>query len=160
MAEREGKYLVELFNKIGAQNAGKALSLKDIPLGEPFVYKHLGSMATVGRYKALVDLRQSKVGAFQPFIIKANVIYNQSICLNLLSMFLAGCKRHIACRILELVHLAFRLSDASRQLEEQVLCCSKLGYHDCLWQRQLKNRLISFVQHNTAICHIIYGYIC
>ncbi|XP_021830812.1 internal alternative NAD(P)H-ubiquinone oxidoreductase A1, mitochondrial-like [Prunus avium] len=60
VAEREGKYLVELFNKIGAQNAGKALSLKDIPLGEPFVYKHLGSMATVGRYKALVDLRQSK----------------------------------------------------------------------------------------------------
>lgn len=30
-------------------------------LGKPFVYKHLGSMATIGRYKALVDLRQSKV---------------------------------------------------------------------------------------------------
>lgn len=60
VAEREGKYLVELFNKIGTKNGGKALSMKDIPLGEPFVYKHLGSMASVGRYKALVDLRQSK----------------------------------------------------------------------------------------------------
>ncbi|CAK9141786.1 unnamed protein product [Ilex paraguariensis] len=60
VAEREGKYLVELFNKIGKQNGGKAFSAKDIPLGDPFVYKHLGSMASVGRYKALVDLRQSK----------------------------------------------------------------------------------------------------
>ena len=61
VAERQGKHLVELFNKIGTKNGGKALSMKDIPLGEPFVYKHLGSMASVGRYKALVDLRQSKV---------------------------------------------------------------------------------------------------
>ncbi|KAK7252191.1 hypothetical protein RIF29_35974 [Crotalaria pallida] len=60
VAEREGKYLVELFNKIGKQNGAKAFSAKDIPLGEPFVYKHLGSMASVGRYKALVDLRESK----------------------------------------------------------------------------------------------------
>ncbi|GAV59492.1 Pyr_redox_2 domain-containing protein [Cephalotus follicularis] len=60
VAEREGKYLVELFNNIGKQNGGKAFSAKDIPLGQPFVYKHLGSMASVGRYKALVDLRQSK----------------------------------------------------------------------------------------------------
>lgn len=52
---------MELFNKIGKQNGGKALSSKGIPLGEPFVYRHLGSMASVGRYKALVDLRQSKV---------------------------------------------------------------------------------------------------
>jgi NADH:ubiquinone reductase (non-electrogenic) len=52
---------VELFNKIGKHNGGKALSAKDIPLGEPFVYNHLGSMASVGGYKALVDLRQSKV---------------------------------------------------------------------------------------------------
>ena len=56
-----GKYLVELFNKIGKQNGGKASSANDIPLGHPFVYKHLGSMASVGGYKALVDLRQSKV---------------------------------------------------------------------------------------------------
>lgn len=60
VAEREGKYLVELFNKIGKQNGGKAFGAKDVSLGEPFVYKHLGSMASVGRYKALVDLRQTK----------------------------------------------------------------------------------------------------
>lgn len=60
VAERQGKFLVELFNRIGKENGGKALSGKDIPMGEPFVYKHLGSMASVGRYKALVDLRQSK----------------------------------------------------------------------------------------------------
>lgn len=52
---------MELFNKIGKQNGAKAFSAKDLQLGEPFVYKHLGSMASVGRYKALVDLRQSKV---------------------------------------------------------------------------------------------------
>ncbi|XAR59124.1 NADH:ubiquinone reductase (non-electrogenic) [Bertholletia excelsa] len=60
VAEREGKYLVELFNQIGKENGGKAFSAKDIPLGDPFVYQHLGSMASVGRYKALVDLRQTK----------------------------------------------------------------------------------------------------
>ncbi|XP_030488207.2 internal alternative NAD(P)H-ubiquinone oxidoreductase A2, mitochondrial [Cannabis sativa] len=60
VAERQGKFLVELFNKIGKQNGGKAFSANDIPFGDPFVYRHLGSMATVGRYKALVDLRQSK----------------------------------------------------------------------------------------------------
>ncbi|KAK6917481.1 FAD/NAD(P)-binding domain [Dillenia turbinata] len=60
VAERQGKYMVELFNRIGQQNGGRAFCLKDIQLGEPFQYKHLGSMASVGRYKALVDLRQSK----------------------------------------------------------------------------------------------------
>ncbi|KAK4711250.1 hypothetical protein R3W88_005763 [Solanum pinnatisectum] len=60
VAERQGKYLVKLFTDIGKQNGGKALSAKDITPGDPFVYKHLGSMATVGRYKALVDLRQAK----------------------------------------------------------------------------------------------------
>ncbi|KAK6917480.1 FAD/NAD(P)-binding domain [Dillenia turbinata] len=60
VAERQGKYMVELFNKIGQQNGGRAFCLKNIQLGEPFQYKHLGSMASVGRYKALVDLRQSK----------------------------------------------------------------------------------------------------
>ena len=50
-----------MFNRIGKQDGGKAFSAKDMFLGEPFVYKHLGSMASVGRYKALVDLRQSKV---------------------------------------------------------------------------------------------------
>jgi len=41
---------------------GHANSQAEADPGPPFVYKHLGSMATVGRYKALVDLRQSKVG--------------------------------------------------------------------------------------------------
>ena len=52
---------MDLFNKIGKEKGGKALSAKGMPLGEPFVYRHLGSMASVGRYKALVDLRKSKV---------------------------------------------------------------------------------------------------
>ncbi|KAF6163243.1 hypothetical protein GIB67_025107 [Kingdonia uniflora] len=51
VAEREGKFLVEVFNRIGKQNGGRAFSAKNIPLGDPFVYKHLGSMASVGRYK-------------------------------------------------------------------------------------------------------------
>ncbi|PIN11707.1 NADH-dehydrogenase (ubiquinone) [Handroanthus impetiginosus] len=62
VAERQGKFLVELFKGIGKNNGGKAYSAKDVPLGDPFVYKHLGSMASVGRYKALVDLRESKDG--------------------------------------------------------------------------------------------------
>ncbi|CAM0906296.1 unnamed protein product [Alopecurus aequalis] len=61
VAEREGKYLARLFKKVAAQNGGKAHSFsKTADLGEPFVYKHLGSMASVGRYKALVDLREKK----------------------------------------------------------------------------------------------------
>lgn len=50
-----------LLNEIGKANGGRANSAKEIELGVPFVYKHLGSMATIGRYKALVDLRESKV---------------------------------------------------------------------------------------------------
>ncbi|KAJ9543667.1 hypothetical protein OSB04_023374 [Centaurea solstitialis] len=60
VAEREGKYLAELLNKIGKAGGGHANGVGDTELGAPFVYKHLGSMATVGSYKALVDLRQSK----------------------------------------------------------------------------------------------------
>jgi NADH:ubiquinone reductase (non-electrogenic) len=58
VAEREGKYLAQLLKKVAAQKGGKAHCLsKNADLGEPFVYKHMGSMASVGRYKALVDLR-------------------------------------------------------------------------------------------------------
>lgn len=46
---------------MGKASGGHANAAKDMDLGEPFVYKHLGSMATLGRFKALVDLRQSKV---------------------------------------------------------------------------------------------------
>ncbi|ERN03429.1 hypothetical protein AMTR_s00003p00262900 [Amborella trichopoda] len=60
VAEREGKYLAALLNNIGKQNGGKAFCARKVSMGDPFVYKHLGSMASVGRYKALVDLRQSK----------------------------------------------------------------------------------------------------
>ncbi|KAI0519255.1 hypothetical protein KFK09_006697 [Dendrobium nobile] len=60
VAERQGKYLARLLNQIGKAGGGYANQAKNIDLGDQFVYKHLGSMATVGRYKALVDLRQSK----------------------------------------------------------------------------------------------------
>ncbi|XP_043690202.1 internal alternative NAD(P)H-ubiquinone oxidoreductase A1, mitochondrial-like [Telopea speciosissima] len=60
VAERQGKFLVELINRIGKENGGKGYSSRGIPMGDPFVYKHLGSMASVGRFKALVDLRESK----------------------------------------------------------------------------------------------------
>nr|BAM13875.1 type II NAD(P)H dehydrogenase [Arum maculatum] len=60
VAERQGKYLADLLNRIGKQNGGKAFASRGIDLRDPFVYRHLGSMASVGRYKALVDLRQSK----------------------------------------------------------------------------------------------------
>ncbi|GAA0152750.1 oxidoreductase [Lithospermum erythrorhizon] len=60
VAERQGKYLAELLNKLGHAGGGRANSAQDMDLGNMFVYKHLGSMATIGRYKALVDLRESK----------------------------------------------------------------------------------------------------
>lgn len=61
VAERQGKYLANLLNKIGEAGGGHANSSNSVELGQPFVYRHLGSMATIGRYKALVDLRQNKV---------------------------------------------------------------------------------------------------
>ena len=69
VAEREGKYLVELLNRIGKQKAGKPYSAKDVDVGDPFVYKHGGSMASVGSYKALVDLHESKVVSLQQYSI-------------------------------------------------------------------------------------------
>ena len=53
--------MAKSLNRLGKAGGGRANSAADIDLGEPFVYKHLGSMATIGRYKALVDIRQSKV---------------------------------------------------------------------------------------------------
>ena len=61
VAERQGKYLAFLLNKIGKANGGRANSAKDVDFGDQFVYKHMGSMASIGSYKALVDLRQNKV---------------------------------------------------------------------------------------------------
>lgn len=62
VAERQGKYLGILLNKIGKANGGRANSAKDVDFGDQFVYKHMGSMASIGSYKALVDLRQNKEG--------------------------------------------------------------------------------------------------
>lgn len=64
MAERQGKYLATVFETMAKQYAGKAYRAKNADMGKPFEYNHLGSMASVGRYKALVDLRQSKVYFF------------------------------------------------------------------------------------------------
>ncbi|KAF8775429.1 hypothetical protein HU200_004852 [Digitaria exilis] len=61
VAERQGKYLASQLNRVMKAGGGHADSEAEADPGPPFVYKHLGSMATVGRYKALVDLRQSKV---------------------------------------------------------------------------------------------------
>lgn len=58
VAERQGKYLAKSLNKLGESGHARAGSGTP-PVLDPFVYKHLGSMATVGRYKALVDLRES-----------------------------------------------------------------------------------------------------
>ncbi|KAK1366505.1 hypothetical protein POM88_042066 [Heracleum sosnowskyi] len=52
--------MANLLNVIAKAGRGRAYAAQQIQLGDSFVYKHLGSMATVGRYKALVDLRQSK----------------------------------------------------------------------------------------------------
>lgn len=68
MAERQGKYLANLLNKVGKDGGGRRNSGGEVELGDPFVYRHLGSMATIGRYKALVDLRQSKVKASIHFL--------------------------------------------------------------------------------------------
>ena len=65
MAERQGKFLAGLLNQIARAGGGYANGAGEIELGAPFHYRHLGSMATVGRYKALVDLRQSKVKALK-----------------------------------------------------------------------------------------------
>ncbi|CAN0854826.1 Internal alternative NAD(P)H-ubiquinone oxidoreductase A1, mitochondrial [Linum grandiflorum] len=62
VAERQGKYLAAQLNRIGKAGGGRANGGADMDVGEPFVYKHMGSMASIGRHKALVDLRQSKKG--------------------------------------------------------------------------------------------------
>ncbi|CAN1282267.1 Internal alternative NAD(P)H-ubiquinone oxidoreductase A1, mitochondrial [Linum perenne] len=62
VAERQGKYLAAQLNRIGKAGGGRANGGADMDVGDPFVYKHMGSMATIGRHKALVDLRQTKKG--------------------------------------------------------------------------------------------------
>ncbi|KAJ7520783.1 hypothetical protein O6H91_19G022600 [Diphasiastrum complanatum] len=60
VAERQGNYLAKSLNAIAKAGGSRAGSASDLQKGDPFEYHHLGSMATVGRYKALVDLRESK----------------------------------------------------------------------------------------------------
>jgi NADH:ubiquinone reductase (non-electrogenic) len=74
VAERQGKYLATVFETMAKQYAGKANRAKDADLGKPFEYHHFGSMASVGRYKALVDLRESKVYFFFSFRISNYLI--------------------------------------------------------------------------------------
>jgi hypothetical protein len=96
---------------------GHANSNVEVDLGPKFVYKHLGSMATVGRYKALVDLRQSKVGC-------CSILYELvqlSSCSRVNSAFFplfAGLERGIHCRICKLVYLALSIPDSCCQLEK------------------------------------------
>lgn len=61
VAERQGKYLAKLLNHVGKSGGGHADAAKALEFGDPFVYRHLGSMATIGRYKALVDLRNKVI---------------------------------------------------------------------------------------------------
>jgi len=101
---------VKFLNKIGKKDGGKAFGAKDIPLGDPFVYKHLGSMASVGRYKALVDLRQSKVRSLSTVVpVKFGALCGPWHCAclrvnftlsstdEIFGLSLAGCKRRISC---------------------------------------------------------------
>lgn len=67
-----------LLNQIGKSGGGRVNQAKGIELGDPFVYKHMGSMASVGSYKALVDLRQSKVT--QEFNFKTFTLFVEDCC--------------------------------------------------------------------------------
>lgn len=63
VAERQGKYIAKALNSLEPAKGRASKAIEKPPsTDEPFVYKHLGSMATIGRYKALVDLRENKVG--------------------------------------------------------------------------------------------------
>lgn len=125
VAERQGKYLSGLLNKIGKANGGYANTSVNIELGEPFVYKHLGSMATVGRYKALVDLRQSKVvflinysTDIIQFVIPQNAVFFFPILFELFLYLLSGSKGDIYCRLCKLVYLAICVSNTCYELEK------------------------------------------
>uniref|UniRef100_A0A3Q7GRS0 NADH:ubiquinone reductase (non-electrogenic) n=1 Tax=Solanum lycopersicum TaxID=4081 RepID=A0A3Q7GRS0_SOLLC len=68
VAERQGKYLASLLNKVGKEGGGHANCAQNINLGDPFVYKHLGSMATIGRYKAL-EAKGVSLAGFTSFFV-------------------------------------------------------------------------------------------
>lgn len=53
----------------------------------------------------------------------------------------AGCEGIVTCWFCKLADMAFSISNTCAELEEHILCCSKLGNHFCIWQRQQQNRL-------------------
>eukprot|EP01025_Chloroclados_australasicus_P010990 TRINITY_DN14731_c0_g1_i1.p1 TRINITY_DN14731_c0_g1~~TRINITY_DN14731_c0_g1_i1.p1 ORF type:complete len:536 (-),score=64.97 TRINITY_DN14731_c0_g1_i1:675-2282(-) len=60
VAEQQGRYLAKALNEHGKDDSVKV---------DPFIYKHLGSMATVGDYKAVFQLgSDAKVMSFTGFI--------------------------------------------------------------------------------------------
>lgn len=125
-----------MFNKkLGKQNAGKAGSANDVNLGDPFVYKHLGSMASVGRYKALVDLSQTKVILVIIIIIIISFFEYKLLNKAFTILFTTGCKGGCDGRVFELADLAVCLFDACFELEEQAICHDQLGDNLGLWER-------------------------
>ncbi|KAK6138467.1 hypothetical protein DH2020_027787 [Rehmannia glutinosa] len=110
VAERQGKYLAKLLNRLGKAGGGRADAAKDMDFGDQFVYRHLGSMATIGRYKALVDLRKSK-------------------------SLSSGSKRSSAGGIRQLVYLALGVSHSCHKLEEQILYSNQLADDFRVWSR-------------------------
>lgn len=54
--------VARLLNRLGRAGGSHLNCVKDLNLGHPFVYKHIGCMASsAGRYKTLVDLRKGTV---------------------------------------------------------------------------------------------------
>lgn len=118
VAERQGLYLARLLNRVMKAGGGHANSQVEVDLGPKFVYKHLGSMATVGRYKALVDLRQSKVGCSSVLCESLQFTRRSGVELSVFFFLFAGLKGHIHRRICKLVHLALSIPHPCCQLEK------------------------------------------
>eukprot|EP00897_Mesotaenium_endlicherianum_P007733 jgi/Mesen1/6989/ME000364S06163 len=62
VAEREGAWLAKRLNRMAKEGCARAgmTDAEDSLHLAPFVYKQLGSMASVGSYRALIDVRQAK----------------------------------------------------------------------------------------------------
>jgi NADH:ubiquinone reductase (non-electrogenic) len=54
VAEQQGKYLAKLLNKFAANNKGMQISSEP-----PFIYWHLGSMASIGQHAAVLEFGKS-----------------------------------------------------------------------------------------------------
>ncbi|PWZ12913.1 Internal alternative NAD(P)H-ubiquinone oxidoreductase A1, mitochondrial [Zea mays] len=150
VAEREGRYLARLLGRIAAQNGGKAHCAGKANLGEPFVYKHIGSMASVGRYKALVDLRENKALPLSPSISPLTDQCNAKCGMRLVPRFdksvlvFAGCQGGVDGWLPQLADVAVSVPDTGGELEEQVLRGGELGNDACVWQGQYQDWLTTF----------------